>query len=322
MADPLRLEEVNRLHVLRHVGLDSVWALLAACPVREVQAGEHVLRQGQVNQTMYLILSGDLSVHLDGPATGPVASLPVGETVGEISVIDDSPATASVVATGPSRLLAVDEETFWRLIQSSHAFATNMLLLLAQRMRANNFKISESMRLREKLERDAMVDGLTSVFNRRWLDERLPRFVRRCQIDSSPISVLMVDVDFFKRFNDSYGHAAGDQVLITVARTMAQCIRPTDYVVRYGGEEFVVVLPSTGQQGALTTAERLRVAMGKTSVAIDDGCSLPSVTVSIGAATLCGPEDAPSLLARADQALYRAKQGGRNRVEGETGASG
>jgi diguanylate cyclase (GGDEF)-like protein len=317
MAGPLRQEEVSRLHVLRRVGLESVWALLDACPVREVQAGEHVLRQGQVNQTMYLILSGELSVHLDGLETAPVASLSMGETVGEISVIDDSPATASVVAAQPSRLLAVDEETFWRLIQGSHTFATNMLLLLAQRMRANNFKISESMRLREKLERDAMVDGLTSVFNRRWLDERLPRFIRRFQIDASPISVLMVDVDFFKRFNDTYGHAAGDQVLVTVARTMAQFIRPTDYVVRYGGEEFVIVLPSTGQQGALITAERLRLALSQTTVEIDDQHRLPPVTVSIGAATLCGPEDAQALLVRADQALYRAKQGGRNRVEGQ-----
>jgi diguanylate cyclase (GGDEF)-like protein len=318
MTNALRLEEVNRLHVLRHVGLESVWALLEACPVCDVQAGEHVLRQGQVNQTMYLILSGELAVHLDGPEAGPVATLPIGETVGEISVIDDSPATASVVAARRSRLLAVDEETFWRLIQSSHAFATNMLLLLAQRMRANNFKISESMRLREKLERDAMVDGLTSVFNRRWLDERLPRFIRRFQIDASPISVLMVDVDFFKRFNDTYGHAAGDQVLIAVARTMAQCIRPTDYVVRYGGEEFVVVLPSTDQQGALITAERLRAAMSRATVEVEDRLSLPAVTVSIGAATLRSPEEAPALLARADQALYRAKQGGRNRVEGES----
>lgn len=313
---PLSIDELGRLHVLRRVALESVWGLLQRCTLEEHPAGEHLLRQGETNQTMYLILDGQLTVHLDNVDSAPVSFLESGETVGEISVIDDSPATAHVVVARPSRLLAVDEETFWRLIQVSHAFATNMLLLFAQRLRASNFKMTAAMRLREKLERDAMVDGLTNVFNRRWLDQRLPRFVKRFHFDALPLSVLMIDVDHFKRFNDTYGHLAGDQVLVTVARALAEYIRPTDYVVRYGGEEFVVILPATDQPGAIVTADRLRVRIAEERAPFTEQ-ALPSVTISAGAATLREGEEAASLLQRADRALYRAKNTGRNRVCGE-----
>jgi diguanylate cyclase (GGDEF)-like protein len=313
---PLRPDELGRLHVLRRVALESVWGLLQECRLCALAPGEQLLHKGQSNQTMYMILDGKLAVHLDSVDTAPVAHLQAGETVGEISVIDDSPVTANVIASLPTRLLAVEEECFWRMIQVSHSFATNMLLLLAQRMRANNFKMTENMRLREKLEREAMIDGLTKIFNRRWLDERLPRLIHRFRFDGRPLSLLMADVDHFKRFNDTHGHVAGDQVLATVARTLAAHIRPTDFVVRYGGEEFALILPGTGQSGALVAAERLRKVVRLAAVELD-ARSLPPVTISLGAATLREGENASDLLVRADQALYRAKEGGRDRVEGE-----
>jgi diguanylate cyclase (GGDEF)-like protein len=316
---PLRVDELACLHVLRRVPLESVWGMLQHCKLRHCGAGETVLRGGQANQTLFLILDGLLSVHLDPDDSEPVALLPAGETVGEISVIDEHPVSASVRAARPSRLLAVDEDTFWRMTQASHAFAANMLLLLAQRMRANNFRIVESLRLREKLERDATVDGLTGVCNRRWLDERLPRYLTRHQRDARPFSLLMIDVDYFKRFNDSYGHAAGDQALVMVAATLTRNLRPSDEVVRYGGEEFAVLLPGIDTSGAVTTAERLRLAVSRAKLTLEGEPAapptmLPPITISIGVASLAAGDDARALLGRADEALYRAKQGGRDRV--------
>lgn len=316
-AAPRRLQpgELSRLHVLRRVGLESVWGLLERCRVQLLRSGERLLRAGQSNQIMYMVLAGRLSVHLDLPESEPVAYLEAGQTVGEISVIDDSPATAHVTAACPTRLLAVDEETFWRLVGASHEFATNLLLLLAQRMRVNTSLIMEGARLRRQLERDAMVDGLTGLHNRRWLNDKAPRLVERHGRGAVPLSVLVVDVDHFKRFNDDYGHSAGDQVLAVVARTLSTSLRPTDLAARYGGEEFVVLLPDTDLAGAATAAERLRIAVGGTTVPTHDGRVLPPITVSIGVAELVAGESATALIDRADAALYRAKKTGRNRVE-------
>jgi diguanylate cyclase (GGDEF)-like protein len=308
-------KDLAHLHILRRVSIESVWGLLEHCPVRKLEPAEVLLAKGQSNQTMYMIISGRLRVHLDSPESEPLAFLDSGQTVGEISVIDDSPVTAYVVAAAATRLLAVGEETFWRLVAASHEFAANLLLLLAQRMRANNFTILENSRLKVQFERDSRVDALTSLYNRRWLNENLPRLVQRYQRGGEPLSLLMLDIDHFKRFNDECGHAAGDRVLSAVAQVVREKLRPTDLAARYGGEEFVVVLTGTDLKGACSAAERLRDATAKMTIELGDGRRLPSVTISLGAAE-AAPGDTPSdVLGRADQALYRAKAKGRNRVD-------
>jgi diguanylate cyclase (GGDEF)-like protein len=283
--------------------------------VKLLEAGDRLLTAGHANQTMYMVLSGSLHVHLDATESETVATLLAGQTVGELSVLDDSPVTANVVAVERTRLLAVDEQTFWRLAFTSHEFSTNLLLLLAQRMRAASATISEGARLRKQYERDATLDALTGLYNRRWLDERLARLVNRQQRSGAPLSLLMLDVDHFKRFNDTYGHATGDLVLSTVAGIVLRSVRPTDLVARYGGEEMVVLLTDTPLEGAKTAAERIRSAIASTPLTLDDGRTLPAVTVSIGAGELQTGMDGAALLGKADANLYRAKDAGRNRVE-------
>ncbi|HLA18564.1 MAG TPA: diguanylate cyclase [Dehalococcoidia bacterium] len=159
-----------------------------------------------------------------------------------------------------------------------------------------------------RLERLGVTDGLTGIYNRRFLDEMLPREVSRSQRSGAPLALLLIDIDRFKRFNDRHGHQAGDEALRGVARTLARHLRSIDFVARYGGEEFAVVLPGAGLEAALKTAERLRAAVQ--SAAIGDG-----LTVSVGVAAL--PEaagDESSLVAVADTALYAAKEAGRNAV--------
>ncbi len=317
MEEPteLVLEDLRRLHVLRRVAIESVWGLLEYCPIRKLEKGEILLQAGQANDTLFMVLSGRLSVHLATPKSDAVAFLEPGQTVGEMSVIDESSASAYVVAAEGSRLLAVDGETFWRLVEASHEFSVNLLLLLAQRMRDNNLNLAESSRLRDKFEREATVDGLTGLRNRRWFDGTLARLYERNRRDRRPLSLLVLDVDHFKKFNDTYGHAAGDDVLKAVATTLANCLRPTDLPARYGGEEFVVLLPSTNLDGAAAAAERVRQAVASAELSISDGRRLPPITVSIGAVELRQHENAQALFTEGDAALYRAKQNGRNRVE-------
>jgi len=308
-------QELETLHILRRASIESIWGLFEQCPIHLLNEGEILLSKGQSNQTMFMILSGRLRVHLDNTDSEPLAYLESGQTVGEISVIDDSPATAYVVAACRTRLLAVNEETFWRAVAASHEFATNLLLLLVQRMRESNTTIAEGARVRRQLEIDSTVDALTGLYNRRWLEENAPRLIARFNRSPEDLSVIMLDVDHFKRFNDKYGHAAGDQVLSTVGRVLKSRLRPTDLAARYGGEEFVVLLPGTPLSGATIAAERLRQAVAKTEIHTADGRVLPTVTISLGVAELAREEPTSDIIARADTALYAAKHNGRNRVE-------
>lgn len=167
------------------------------------------------------------------------------------------------------------------------------------------------------LESLANIDSLTDIPNRRSLDEKLEAEWRRCQRSGQPLSLIMLDIDHFKAFNDHYGHGAGDICLVTVATTLARNLsRPGDMMARYGGEEFAVVLPETDLAGASQMAERMReaLAMQRMPQAPDTGNGM--VTLSAGVAS-CVPDEASgiaSLLEAADRKLYEAKRQGRNRV--------
>jgi diguanylate cyclase (GGDEF)-like protein len=308
--------ELEQLKVLEGVDLGHVHSLLERCRLTTLAPGEVLLTMGQENAVMYMILAGRLSVHLEGgPTSDPVAFLEAGQTVGELSVLDARPASAHVVAVAETRLLVVDHSGFWNLVDASHDFAINLLMLLAQRLRANNTTVATNIRLQREYKRNAMVDALTGLYNRRWLEDALPRFVNRFARSQQPLALLMIDVDHFKRVNDEHGHPAGDSVLVAVSHTLRGAVRPTDHVARYGGEEFAVLLPDTGPRAALGVAERLRSTIKHTAIRDLAGRLLPSVTVSIGGALLLEKEGtAVTLLAQADANLYVSKQSGRDRV--------
>ncbi|SHL85433.1 response regulator receiver modulated diguanylate cyclase [Rhodanobacter sp. OK091] len=172
------------------------------------------------------------------------------------------------------------------------------------------------MQINEALRRLSDVDGLTGLSNRRNLDAYLEAEWRRAVRDREDFSILMIDVDDFKLYNDTCGHLAGDEVLKQVAKVMQQCAhRPADLAARYGGEEFAMVLPSTSQAGAKRVADQICANVRGLSI-LPDASSGMCVTVSVGAATAVpsrGESYAP-LLDAADAALYEAKRAGKNRV--------
>jgi len=198
----------------------------------------------------------------------------------------------------------------------SYAWDTGKLIAVVTSSTVLAMMLWDIVGLYGRLEREATVDALTSLMNRRAFDAYVQAtFAKARRLDTS-MALLMIDIDYFKTYNDSHGHMAGDECLRRVARTLLESVtRPLDLVARFGGEEFVVVLPDTPAAGVLATAERIRAAVARLEI---EGCAngFGKTTVSIGAAFAsdAGQADQSTLLAAADRAMYAAKHAGRNQV--------
>jgi diguanylate cyclase (GGDEF)-like protein len=169
-----------------------------------------------------------------------------------------------------------------------------------------------NLKLRTSLQDQAMSDGLTGLYNRRYMDEALVHELQRSRRDQRPVSLAMIDVDHFKRFNDQYGHDAGDAVLKAIGGVLMENIRGYDIACRYGGEELALILPGCDVADAESRVQQVRIAVERMMVR-NGLVDLPTVTISVGVAHALGGS-ASTLIRRADEALYEAKRGGRNRV--------
>ena len=166
----------------------------------------------------------------------------------------------------------------------------------------------------EQARRQANTDGLTGLYNHRYLHERLRQEIERAGRYGRELSLVMVDLDHFKAYNDAHGHPRGDEVLIAIAHALRQISRSSDVVARYGGEEFTMILPETPSDEALVLAERARRHVESLEMAGRDAFTPARVTLSAGVASLCDGCTGEDLIEAADAALYRAKREGRNRV--------
>ncbi|VAW75793.1 Two-component transcriptional response regulator, LuxR family [hydrothermal vent metagenome] len=196
--------------------------------------------------------------------------------------------------------------------------AFNTLSKMQAQLEMMNEELARSNR---ELQRLSSLDGLTGVANRRQFDETLEQEWQRAHRASMPLSLIFADIDHFKRYNDHYGHQAGDDTLIKVARALKKTVhRPADLVSRYGGEEFVMVLPDTTHEGAIAVANKVLLGVRSLNIPHVDAGDQDRVTLSMGVATLIPDEkEKPEILIEtADKALYRAKEAGRNRVEAST----
>lgn len=175
--------------------------------------------------------------------------------------------------------------------------------------------VTEKKKLEMELERQAHIDFLTNLNNRRHFIALAEHELSRALRYQHPVCLLMLDVDHFKNVNDTYGHKQGDRVLTVLAQTCVDTLRDSDIAGRLGGEEFAFLLPETGREQGLEVAERLRKVLAATAVATDDGGESVHFTVSIGMCLLCSDSNTvDALLNCADKALYQAKESGRNRV--------
>jgi diguanylate cyclase len=194
---------------------------------------------------------------------------------------------------------------------------------LEQKLQASRDDLAALQRDLDEARKESMLDPLTKVFNRKSFDEGLVRAIDEAQVTGEPLSLIMIDIDHFKRFNDSYGHQTGDQVLRLVAMMLKSNIKGKDLAARYGGEEFAAILPDTTYADALHVAENVRRAVqAKELLKRSTNEKLGRITSSFGIASLRPADTAASLIERADRCLYAAKHGGRNCVVGEEDLAG
>ena len=329
------LEELNRTTTLAQAAETAVLQARRMCPALDLCAV--TLADAGTGRARHRVLAADG----DGS-----------QALRDLSFADNAGLVASVVKLGaplPGRALGAmdrvvifDNKTLVRGLASLKIFplragdATVGALVCGSRKKGALSESSQKelamlalqaaealvrTRLYEQTEKLATTDGLTGLLNRRTMNVQLAARLREAQRYGRPLAFLLLDVDHFKKVNDTWGHPAGDAVLKGVARTAQKQARDTDLVARYGGEEMALILPETDLRGALAIAERVRAACAAQSHATEQGPVKVTLSVGVsgwqpGMGAGVTPEE---LLETADRALYRAKQGGRNRVEGQRG---
>ena len=299
------LHQIKQLRLFNQVALDNLDQLLKEFRAYDLEASEVLLSPFNRNQHLYLVIRGRLRVYLGSLDNQAVSTLEVGDCAGEISFIDNEHPSAYVVAEQPSTVLRLHRESLLELFRQSPQMMQNLLELLCDRVRKGNRQILDS-------EQNANVDTLTNCFNRRWLEHVFERESTRCALNEQPLSLLMLDADHFKAYNDRHGHLPGDYALCLVAHTLRNQLRPKDSLVRFGGEEFVILLPELAASDARAIGERLRKSLEQITSFYSPVGVLPGVTISLGLAEMQTADSLQGLIARADAALYQAKQQGRN----------
>ena len=299
---------LGRLKLFEQADIESIEGLMADCAVRELVAGQVLLSAGDRAHAMYLVLSGRLRVAMPG---GGDAIIEAGGNFGELALLEQKPVPGTVTADTLSQVVALDETRVWALVRASHAFAGNLLGAVGARLRGAPVA---APRAGAGYRRNAALDVLTGLYNRKGLEDMLRRQIMRSSMNQQSLAVLLIDIDHFRRFNEEFGYAAGDQALHAIGQTLVNNVRPTDLVARYAGQQFAVVLPEADLYGARIVAERIRHAVSEAVVMMADDSILPPLTVSIGMAALAQFATADELLAQARAALDEAHADGHDTV--------
>jgi diguanylate cyclase (GGDEF)-like protein len=331
---------LRRTGFLRSLPERNLVTLFEACRQIPLSPGEALCHEGEEGHAMYVVLTGHLVVSKSGKQ---IAVGSPGDAFGEMALIESRERAATLRALDDTVVLEMPEVAFRQHVASSPDSLMALLKVFSDRSRrdlealaSDNVKLQaysaevdrtnrelEEIRrqLEDKnrlLERLSAIDTLTQIANRRRFDAVLRQEWRRASRHEAALSLVFCDIDYFKLFNDTYGHQMGDECLVRVAHAMDEALnRPADLVARYGGEEFVALLVDTDADGARLVAERMREHVEQLGIEHRASTAAPCLTVSLGVATVrpeegLRPED---LVSRADQALYAAKQNGRNRVE-------
>lgn len=306
------LEELAQTELFRGVPHSILQQVPEHAAPLELAPGAVLLSPDHDNQHIYVLLSGTLSLHFGAKDSPEIRELTQGVSVGEMSIFDNTPPSAYVIAKEASRVFPIHRDLLFHLVSDTNPVASNLLRLFTQWMKVNTQRIVQDRAQIWELTDHANVDALTGLYNRRWLDKTFARLLSQAKKGEQPLCLLMMDADHFKKYNDTLGHLAGDRALVALGEVLKTTVRPYDFATRYGGEEFLVLLPNATREQGLMVAERIRQNVENKVITLPDGAPLPGITISIGVA-MSEPASTPdTLIGAADAQLYRAKEAGRN----------
>lgn len=313
MTNGVSQQDLGRIHIFDQIDFSQLGQFIPQFEKIHLASGETLLSPTQHNQSIFGLLEGELLICLQPDDARAIAHVQAGDCVGEISIIDDRPPSAYVVASGDCVLVSIDRDLLTQMFEYQPRLAVTLLKVLGNRFRSNTDILLNSLELQEEYRNKAEQDGLTGLWNRNWMNEVFPRQLELSERIGQKVSAVMIDADHFKQVNDTYGHQVGDQALIFLARHIGSNLRETDLLVRFGGEEMLALMPGTGIERAQVVAERLRTIIASTPLEIESAQPI-ALSVSIGLSEWRVGESVDNLIGRADKALYESKKNGRNRV--------
>lgn len=286
--------------------------LLRNCPVLLVANGDVLLAAGESCDAVYMVLSGRFRMQ---DPSGAVADILIdaGDTLGELSLVQNAVISSTVSAIEPSRVVVIERKVAWALVGASHQIARNWLALLASRTRVSGV-IAGSEELKTTHGGHATLDEVTGLHNRRWLESMLPRQMTRSVTNNESLTLCLVEIDNFDEYTRRLGPNVGEHACHAVAQQLVENIRPTDLIAAYGSAQFAIVLPNADAEGACEVGERLRRAVSELTVGASENNGSSPLTISVGISP-CQPEsDLRSFLASGEAALKMVRISGGNRV--------
>ena len=254
-------EDMAKTTLFRSVDVTLILGNLRACETRQLKAGETLITQGSNNQSVFIVLRGHLFVKLSSADQFGVSVAVVGDCVGEMSVIDGRPATATVIAEVDSTLLVLPRELIWTLIDHTTLLSRNLLYILAGRLRLGDHIITANQEEQARSRLYATQDLLTTLRNRRWFDESMPRLVEEATRASRPLALVMCEISNLDRLNEQVGRPAADSVIERVALAIGQAVPDPTHAARYTGSQFAVLLPGCAYPVAEKVCEAIRSAL-------------------------------------------------------------
>ncbi len=283
--------------------------------------GQTLFNEGDAGEIMYIVLSGSVSISVNTPdgKVLEIAEITAGNFFGEMSIFDSTARSATCSPKCDTKVLSLKAGDFYEFIKNNPMAGSNimhrMLNITTLRLLTTGALLSDMVTWGEQARARAITDDFTGLYNRRFLDEALEDRFAEAKGDGHSLSVIMIDLDNFGTLNNEYGQEMGDKVILAVVSIFKKLFRKEDILARYGGDEFIFLLPVMTGEEALSICSELVREVRKINLLKNLGGSLKDVTTSIGIA--CFPDHADSaseLSERADQALYKAKEAGRDRA--------
>jgi diguanylate cyclase (GGDEF)-like protein len=312
------LQSVEIFSLLKPEEIQSIVGLFRP---HDIDRGEVLFREGDEGNELFIVMNGTVvsAIRLPDGGERQIAQFKTGNFFGEMSIFENAPRSATCSSLEKSSLLGLHEKDFYRMIEEYPDIATKimyrMLNITAQRLRDTGEFLSDMVHWGEAARRRAITDELTGAYNRRFLDDALVSQIDLAKNSGRPLSLVMVDLDYFREINENYGHEAGDRCIMEVVRVFNRALRESDILARFGGDEFTVLMPDTSWEAAFDMTDRVRTSLGDSDLLGQYQGPVKKLTMSAGVASFPDhAEDVKKLKETADQALYRAKEEGRNRV--------